>query len=152
MSLLLNARSQTPPGLSHFLFGKSETLAAHLRFGLRFRPGGLPRRMPAGELDFCDGKFALTLYMPLRLRISEIGQGLKRMRRTLLQLNSRLESLIGISLFLRRKSKILRSISLFPCRKSQIPCSISLSPQRKCQNSAHFAFSAQKMPNSAERC
>src|SRR5439155_17476289 len=41
-------------------FGKSETVAARLRFGLRFRPGGLPRRMPAGESDFCDGKFALT--------------------------------------------------------------------------------------------
>src|SRR5438552_4150718 len=86
--------------------------------------------MPAGEPDFCDGKFALTLYIAVtpsnfgnRAGVETDAKG------TLRQLNSRLESLIGISLFLRRKSKILRSISLFPCRKSQIPCSISLSPK-----------------------
>ena len=41
----------------------------------------------------------------------------------MLPLNSRLESLIGISPFLRRKSKILRRISLFPrgkCRNRKI--------------------------------
>src|SRR5947209_2367484 len=107
--------------------------------------------MPAGEPDFCDGKFALTLYIAVtpsnfgnRAGVETDAKG------TLRQLNSRLESLIGISLFLRRKSKIPQH---FRFSAQKMPNSLrhfAFSTRKPPKSVRHFPFSAQKMPNSAQ--
>src|SRR5437867_11073194 len=64
----------------------------------------------------------------------------------LLRLNSRLQSLIGFSSFLDRKSKFPHGISYFPRRKSQVSVSISHFPRKIPKFCTAFALSTRKIP------
>jgi len=107
---------------------------------LRFRPEGLTRRMHRPEklisvTEIC----AYTIYnrRAFEFRKSRSGLG-THCKAILLRLNSRLQSLIGFSSFLDRKSKVPHGISYFPRRKSQVPSAFRTF-HRKSPNSAQLS-------------
>src|SRR5206468_5428524 len=116
--------------------------------GLRFRPEGLTRRMHRPEklisvTEIC----AYTIYnrRAFEFRKSRSGLG-THCKAILLRLNSRLQSLIGFSSFLDRKSKVPHGISYFPRRKSQVSVSISHFPRKIPKFCTAFALSTRKIP------
>ena len=93
-----------------------------LRYGLRFRPEGLPRRMHRPEKLISVTKIcAYTIYNRRAFEFRKLLRFGTYGKAILLRLNSRLQSLIGFSSFLDRKSKVRHGISYFPRRKSQVP-------------------------------
>jgi len=95
--------------------------------------------MPAGEPDFCDGKFALTLY----IAVTPSNFGNRAGVETDAEDFAAAKLKIGKSdrNFALSAQKIQNSSQHFAFSMPKIPNSVQ-----------HFAFSAQKMPNSAERC